>query len=83
MGVQFDSLAAALAMDGHGPYVWAVVVVSTLVIAGLLLLPTLSSRRFLREQRGLLGEQMQQPLTEPDSPAPTAIVEEVNNAPGT
>ncbi|MEP5764511.1 MAG: heme exporter protein CcmD [Halieaceae bacterium] len=52
--MQFDSLAAALAMDGHGAYVWFVALVTFAVIAGLLLLPSLSSRRFLREQDGIL-----------------------------
>jgi heme exporter protein D len=80
--VQFDSLAAALAMDGHGPYVWAVVFASTLVIVGLLLLPTLSSRRLLREQRSISGSPMREYREQADAPAPTAVVEEVNNAPG-
>ena len=76
--MQFDSLAAALAMDGHGPYVWAVVAISTVVIVGMLLLPTLSSRRFLAEQRrasaaGRTPEQVA---------APTVTIEEVHNAPG-
>jgi heme exporter protein D len=93
--VQFDSLAAALAMDGHGVYVWSVVVVSTLVAGALLLLPGLSARRFLREQRARLREprrervagqgiqETQQPQDGgAERPAPIAIIEEVNNAPG-
>ena len=77
--MQFDSLAAALAMDGHGPYVWTVVVVSVVVIAGLLLAPASSSRRFLREQRTAMGRGAQGPA---ERAAPTAVIEEVNNAPG-
>ena len=73
--MQFDSIAAALAMDGHGPYVWAVVFISTVVIVGMLLLPVLSSRRFMAEQRGLLS-----PVEK--AAAPTVTIEEVNNAPG-
>ena len=76
----FDSFAAALAMEGHGAYVWAVVVVSSLVIAGMLLLPSMASRRFLREQRALLGSSEARGS---ESSAPTATIEEVNNAPGT
>ena len=76
--MQFDSLAAAIAMDGHGAYVWTVVFVSAVVITGLLALPSLSSRRFLREQRGLLGRGE---VAQADAQAPTAIIEEVNNAP--
>ena len=73
--MQFDSLSAALAMDGHGFYVWAVVVVSTVVIAGMLLVPILSSRRLLERQR-----QQQTETLEPA--APTVRIEEVNNASG-
>ena len=76
--MQFDSIAAALAMDGHGVYVWAVVVVTVLVSAGLLLLPTLSARRFLAEQRALPGGAEGRE----ERAAPTAIIEEVNNASG-
>ncbi len=52
--MQFDSLAAALAMGGHGAYVWAVAVVTLWVIVYLLLAPVLRSRRFMQEQRGVL-----------------------------
>ena len=72
--MQFDSLADALHMGGHGVYVWIVVVVSVLVIGGLLLIPALSNRRFLAEQQG---------SPESDSrSAPSVRIEEVNNASG-
>ncbi len=76
--MQFDSLAAALAMDGHGPYVWAVVVVTLLLVVGLLVVPSLASRRFLREQRS----RFVQGQVDTEAVAPAAIIEEVNNAPG-
>lgn len=61
-------------MDGHGVYVWSVVVVTVLVCAGLLVLPARSARRFIAG------------LSEDDVPAPQAApsvrIEEVNNAPG-
>ena len=47
--MQFDSLPAALAMGGHGPFVWSVVLVSVLVMAGLLLLPWWRARRWRRQ----------------------------------
>ena len=75
--MQFDSLAAALAMDGHGAYVWAVVVITTLVIGGLLLLPIRSSRRFLDEQRQLIHQGQ---AAERAPAAPVVTIEEVNNA---
>ena len=62
----FDSLAAALAMDGHGAYVWTVVLISFLVVLQLLVVPVLRSRRLIIEQRGALRREQR----------------EVSNAPG-
>ena len=76
--MQFESVAAALAMDGHGVYVWTVVAVTVVITAAMLLLPGLAARRLLDEQRGLLRAE----TVEEERPAPTAIIEEVNNAPG-
>ena len=73
--MQFDSLSALLHMDGHGVYVWSIVIVSALVIVGLLLIPALSSRRFLTAQRTSLQ-------AAPQAAAPEVRIEEVNNAPG-
>ena len=39
----FESLAAALAMDGHGPYVWAAYGLTLTVIAVLVALCSLAS----------------------------------------
>ena len=89
--MQFDSLAAALAMDGHGVYVWSVVVVSTLIAGALLLLPALAARRFLEEQRvSPRADPQPQAGREAgaerghdgtaEQAAPVAIIEEVNNA---
>jgi heme exporter protein D len=52
--MQFDSVAAALEMAGHGPYVWTVTLITLAVVTGLLLLPVLRSRRFIQQQRGVL-----------------------------
>ena len=52
--MQFDSLAAVLAMDGHGAYVWAVVAITAMTVAWLLLAPLLRARRELTAQRDLL-----------------------------
>ncbi|WP_439106758.1 heme exporter protein CcmD [Congregibacter sp.] len=48
----FESLAAALAMDGHGPYVWAAYGLTLTVIAVLVASPLIRKRRLLRELRG-------------------------------
>jgi heme exporter protein D len=52
--MQFDSLAAALEMGGHGGYVWSVYLLAVLVVMFLLLGPVLRSRRIILERRGLL-----------------------------
>ena len=54
MPVQFDSIAAALSMNGHGGYVWSVYLIAVLVIVFLLLSPVLRARRASRERRGQL-----------------------------
>ena len=48
----FESLQAALAMDGHGGYVWSAYALSLLVLAFLLATPWRRQRRLLRELRG-------------------------------
>ena len=60
--VQFDSLGAALAMEGHGPYVWAVVVVAVVIVLYLLLAPVLRSKRIILEQRGVLRREQRQDI---------------------
>ncbi len=70
----FESLQAALAMEGHGVYVWTVAMVSVLICVGLLVLPARSARRFISELR--VDE-----APEPQA-APSVRIEEVNNAPG-
>ncbi len=60
--MHFDSLSAALAMEGHGAYVWSVVVVAVLIVLYLLLAPTLRSKRFILEQRGVLRRQQRDEL---------------------
>jgi heme exporter protein D len=47
----FDSLQAALAMDGHGAYVWSAYGITVVVLAIIFLRPLLARRRLLRELR--------------------------------
>ena len=60
--MHFESLSAALAMEGHGPYVWAVVLVAVLVVMYLLLAPILRSKRIILEQRGVLRRQQREEM---------------------
>ncbi len=59
----FDSLGAALAMDGHGVYVWSAYAISLVVVVLILLVPRRRQRRFLRRLAGEQKRQQQGPTT--------------------
>jgi heme exporter protein D len=48
----FDSVAAALTMDGHGAYVWSAYALSLLVLVYVVSAPLRRQRNLLRELRG-------------------------------
>jgi len=48
----FESLQAALIMDGHGSYVWSAYGLSLFVLAFLMGLPRRRERRLLQELHG-------------------------------
>ncbi|MBN7798977.1 heme exporter protein CcmD [Parahaliea mediterranea] len=48
----FDSVHAALAMEGHGPFVWAAYVITLAVLAAMLTAPARRARRLRRELAG-------------------------------
>jgi heme exporter protein D len=48
----FDSLQAALSMDGHGAYVWTAYLMTLLVLAIMLILPIRRQKALLREVAG-------------------------------
>ncbi len=50
----FDSLSAALSIDGHGVYVWSAYAISLLVLVLLVRAPRRRQQTFLRQ---LAGEQ--------------------------
>jgi len=45
----FDSVGAALAMDGHGAFVWSAYAISLLVVLFILVAPRRRQRKFLRQ----------------------------------
>ena len=47
----FDSLSAALQMDGHGAFVWAAYVITLTVIAIMFLVPSRRARLLLVQLR--------------------------------
>ena len=59
----FDSLGAALAMDGHGVFVWSAYAVTLLVLVFLLIAPARRRRRLLREIDGELKRTKNAPTT--------------------
>ena len=48
----FDSVSAALAMDGHGGYVWSAYLVTLLVVLVLVLVPRRRGREILKQIDG-------------------------------
>ena len=63
----FDSLAAALAMEGHGGFVWSAYGICLAVLVLILLAPRRRQKKLLLQ---LAGEQKRQ------SSSPTAMIEE-------
>ena len=64
----FHSLGAALAMDGHGAYVWSAYAITLLVLCVVLVAPGRRRRRLLRRVEGELKR---------SRGAPTTVSEEV------
>ena len=57
ISVYFDSVAAAIAMDGHGVFVWSAYLIACVAIALLLILPRRRERKLLRQLAGDLRRQ--------------------------
>lgn len=57
----FDSLGAALAMDGHGAFVWSAYLITMVVLAMILLAPRRRRQRALRQLAGELKRQQGSP----------------------
>ena len=53
----FESLSAALHMDGHGVFVWSAYLVTTLVVAAVLVVPKRREKLFFRQLQGVLKRQ--------------------------
>jgi len=55
--VYFESLSAALHMDGHGVYVWSAYVITLMVLAVVLIRPIRREKAFIQQLRGALRRQ--------------------------
>ena len=53
----FDSLSAAISMDGHGVYVWTAYLIATTAIAFIMTAPGRRSRKFLQQLAGEIRRQ--------------------------
>ena len=53
----FESISAALQMDGHGVYVWSAYLITIAVVATVLILPARREKAFLRQLQGNLKRQ--------------------------
>ena len=53
----FQSFDALLHMDGHGVFVWSAYLITTAVIAAILVAPGRRRRRFLRQLAGEVKRQ--------------------------
>ena len=51
MKFQFESIADFIAMNGHGPYVWAAYAITFTVLIYLLVSPLLQKKAFIRQQQ--------------------------------
>ena len=67
MKFQFESLAGFIAMNGHGPYVWAAYAITFAVLIFLLVSPVLQKKAFVKQL------QKQQKLTRSNDVAGESI----------
>jgi len=53
----FESLSAALHMDGHGVFVWSAYLITIFVIGWLLIVPVRREKLFFQQLQGKLKRQ--------------------------
>ncbi|ACE86297.1 heme exporter protein CcmD [Cellvibrio japonicus] len=51
MQFQFSDLVDFVAMNGHGPFVWAAYAITLVALAVLIVVPLVQQRRFVRAHR--------------------------------
>lgn len=65
--MQFDSVAAMINMQGHGPFVWSAYAITFVVLLWLVFSPMFKNRRFFVEQSMRLRRE--QVRSETDTPS--------------
>ena len=63
MKFQFESIADFIAMNGHGPYVWAAYAITFAVLIYLLISPLLQKKSFIKQQQKLQKLAQTNPVT--------------------
>ena len=63
----FDSLSAALQMDGHGIYVWSAYVITAVVVAIVIITPLRREKAFIKQLQGTLKRQQRDKSNAPGS----------------
>ena len=53
MKFQFETFADFMAMNGHGPYVWAAYAITFIALVWLCIVPLRQKREFLKQQQKL------------------------------
>lgn len=61
--MQFDSFSDAIAMGGHGPYVWGAYAITLVVVVVILLKPILATRQLQAEIRRASARQSAQSVS--------------------
>ena len=61
--MQFDSFSDAIAMGGHGPYVWGAYAITLVVVMVILLKPIVATRQLQGEIRRAFARQFAQSET--------------------
>jgi heme exporter protein D len=57
----FDSVAAAISMDGHGAFVWSAYFITSVAVAFMMISPRIKERRLLRQLAGDIRRQQGRP----------------------
>ena len=60
----FDSLSAALQMEGHGAFVWSAYLISLLVVALMILAPLARERKLIGHLKAQHRRQAGQPIAD-------------------
>ena len=61
--MQFDSLSDAIAMGGHGPYVWGAYAITLVVVMIILVRPIMATRQMQGEIRRASARQSAQSVS--------------------